>query len=319
MDRTEVKNLNREIKLVCVVLNWNGADMTIECLQSLLACGLTEEAVLVVDNASTDGSPEKIRGRFPAVRVIENSENLGWSGGNNIGIEAALADGADCVFLLNNDTVLDPRAVEVLLEAAVSDPGAGMFSPKVLNYYRKDEFDFAGGRINWRDGRTYHRGKGEKDRGQYDRPEEMETLYGCALMVRREVIERIGLIDPGYFAYYEDTDWCVRARKAGFRLLYIPGSRVWHKISATNRVQECAPMPAYYLSRNRLIFLGRNRGTSPAFHLLNLFQFIRLSSSSLFWLATGRKKRASSVLWALLGLVDYYLGRKGKKEIGEGP
>jgi len=221
-------------RVAVIVLNWNGKDLTLDCLHSLAAVATPNVDLIVVDNASVDGSVEAIRKAFPGrVTVVENDDNLGFARGNNVGIRYALDRGAEFVLLLNNDTVVDPGLVDHMLRPFDTDPRVGIAGPKIYYYTPHDQIWFAGGEVFLARGTTRHIGIREPDHGQFDEPRDVDYVTGCALMARREVFEKVGMLDPSYVAYYEDTDFCMRARRAGYRVVYLPEGRVWHKISAS--------------------------------------------------------------------------------------
>lgn len=217
-----------------IVLNWNGLPDTLACLRSLSNIRYENYRVCVVDNASTDASVATIRSEFPQVEIIENERNLRFAEGNNVGIRHALAQGAVYVLLLNNDTTVDPGLLQALVPAAEAETEVGMVGPKIYYFDQPDLIWSAGGEISFWKGKIHHRGLRQKDSEKFDRVAEVDYLTACALLVKRAVIERVGLLDPEYYIYVEDADWCERARRAGFKLLYVPGARVWHKVSASS-------------------------------------------------------------------------------------
>jgi GT2 family glycosyltransferase len=217
-----------------IVLTWNGKDLTLDCLRSLDAVTTAGVRVYLVDNGSTDDTVAAVRRlAHDRVTTIENGANLGFAAGNNAGIRRALADGADFILLLNNDTLVDPAFVDELLAEMRATPDAGIAAPKIYFADPPDRIWFAGGGVSlWR-GVAWHIGIREVDRGQYDTARDIGYASGCALLARREVFERVGLLDEGYRAYFEDADLCMRARRAGFRARYCPRARVWHRVSAS--------------------------------------------------------------------------------------
>jgi GT2 family glycosyltransferase len=221
-------------KVAVIVLNWNGKALTLDCVRSLLEVRTPHVEIVVVDNASIDGSAEALRDAFgDRVTLIVNDKNLGFAEGNNVGIRYALDRGADFVMLLNNDTVVDAGLIDGMLRPFNSAPEVGVTGPKIYYYTPRDQIWFAGGEVFlWR-GVSRHVGIREQDRGQYDEPRDVDYITGCALMARREVFAATGLLDPSYVAYYEDVDFCTRTTRAGFRIVYAPDGKVWHKISAS--------------------------------------------------------------------------------------
>ena len=216
-----------------IILTWNGKADTLECLISLQHLTYANARILVVDNASEDGTGEAVRNAFPGVEYLQNSSNLRFAGGNNAGIDYALHHGAEYVLLLNNDTIVEPEFLSHLIGIAAQRAAAGMFGPKIYYYHEPKRIWFAGGKIAWWQGWLSHIGIREHDRGQYDEIREVDFLTGCCLMVKREVVERIGKLDERFFLYGEDVDWCLRATRAGFKLLYVPSATLWHKLSVS--------------------------------------------------------------------------------------
>jgi GT2 family glycosyltransferase len=217
-----------------IILTWNGKELTLDCLRSFAPVTTPKLRILVVDNGSTDGTAGAVRALGDArVTIVENGANLGFAAGNNAGIRHALDHGADFVLLLNNDTVVDPAVVDGLLAAMEREPDVGIAGPKIYYFEPKDRIWFAGGAVSlWR-GTARHIGIRETDRGQYDAARDVDYVSGCALLARREVFDRVGLLDAGYRAYFEDADLCARTRRAGYRVRYVPAARVWHRVSAS--------------------------------------------------------------------------------------
>lgn len=240
-----------------VMLNWNQAGLTLACLDSLAEVTYPNFRIVLVDNGSTDGSVPRIRARYPELHIIENGENLGFSPANNLGIEHALAKGAEYVLLLNNDTVVAPDFLEPLIETAESSPDVGVVSPKIYYLDEPQRIWYGGGYIDWKTGLTAHLRVGQVDSDEPDQAiQEVSFVSGCAMCVKRAVLETVGLMDGRFFLYYEDTDWCARINHAGFRCLYVPHSKIWHKVSASTGA--ASPQTAYYIARNEVLFLQKN-------------------------------------------------------------
>jgi GT2 family glycosyltransferase len=217
-----------------IILSWNGKADTIECLRSLRRIEYPNFKILMVDNASSDGTVEAVREEFPAIELIVNDSNLRFAGGNNVGINHAIESGARYVLLLNNDTVVDKALVRTLVDVAESAPKIGMVGPKIYYYHERNRLWYAGGKIDWKKGWMWHVGVREEDRGQYDTQEETDFISGCCMLVKRSVIDSVGMFDDAYYIYGEDVDWCVRASRAGFQLRFVPEAKLWHKLSVSS-------------------------------------------------------------------------------------
>jgi GT2 family glycosyltransferase len=249
-------------RLWVVVLNWNGVQDTLALLPTLERCRPPEGwgvTVLVVDNGSTDGSLERIAAAHPAVERLGLPENRRFAGGNNEGIRLALARGADAVMLLNNDTEADPALLERLVLALEQDPRAGAVGPLIYHAPPTDLIWYAGGECHLSIGLTRHRGLRRRDHGQYRSVEPTDYLTGCCVLARREVWEKVGLLDERYFIYAEDADWSLRARQAGYCLLFVPTARLWHKLSSSSG--EASRFKIYHRLRAQIrLFARHSRG-----------------------------------------------------------
>ncbi|HET7145693.1 MAG TPA: glycosyltransferase family 2 protein [Gaiellaceae bacterium] len=241
------------MNLVAVVLNWNGGDDTLAALESLVGVD-----TVCVDNGSDDGSPDAVAARFPSVELIRTGVNLGFSGGNNVGIRRALARGADWVLLLNNDAVADPGLPAALAAAAAERPDAGVLACKVFFADPPDVLMYAGGRVNLRLGYWGRQdGFGQRDDGRFDTLRDVDRATGAAMAVSRAAIERAGLLDESLFAYAEDTEWCLRIREAGFGVVFVPDAKVWHVGSASTGGMR-SPTSIYYDTRNMIAVAERH-------------------------------------------------------------
>lgn len=254
-----------------ITVNYIHLADTIEFLESAEKLTYPNVEIIVVDNGSPKGRPtDEVKERFPTVRFIESEKNLGFAGGNNLGLQVAQGD---FFFLLNNDTLLFPDFLEPIIAFMLSHPDAGMASPKVL-YPDGKTLQFAGAtRINPFTGRGKLIGLMEEDKGQYDACYKTELGHGAALIIPRKVIERVGLMPEQYFLYYEEHDWCETVKRAGFSMYYIGNSKVLHKESVSTG--PGSPFKTYYLTRNRLLFMRRNTNGFP--FLFSIFFFFTIS------------------------------------------
>jgi len=241
-----------------IVLNWNGRDDTLECLESVRRIDYPDFDVVVVDNGSADGSVDAIRGRFPSVRVLETGKNLGFAGGNNVGIRDALGRNVEYVFLLNNDTVVDAGVLRHLAVAAESTPEGGIFGAKIYYYLQRDLLWFAGGKWSEEESNFLHVGQHEIDDGKrYAELSETDYACGCAFFVKSEVFRAVGLLDERFFLTFEETDLCYRARRVGFKSYFVPAAKIWHKVSVSMG-GEGSLLFTYFIARNRLLWAEKN-------------------------------------------------------------
>ena len=236
-------------KVAVVILNFKVKDEVIECVQSVESSTYKNVEIIVVDNNSDDGIDEAIK-KFAEVDFIQNQENLGYTGGNNMGIKRALYKKADYVFILNPDTVIEKRSIENLVKVADKGDG-GICGPKIL-FGDKETIWYGGGIIDLDNILGIHRGMDEKDKGQYDRVEETEFVSGAAMFIKAQVFNKIGFFDNQYFLYLEDMEFCFRAKKEGVGIIYIPQAIVYHKNAKSTGLGS--PLQDYYISRNRLLF-----------------------------------------------------------------
>lgn len=283
-------------KVSIIVLNWNGKHYLERCLSSVLEQTYPDFEVVLVDNASTDGSVEFVRERFPEVRIIHNEENLGFAAGNNVAIKATRGD---CVATLNNDTQIDPHWLEELVKAAEADPKVGMCASKMLFLHRPDIINSTGISLD-RAGIAWDRRGGERDEGDEAGPIEVFGPCAGAALYRRAMLEEVGLFDADFFAYFEDVDLAWRARLAGWRCLYVPTARVYHVHSATG--VEGSPSKNYLMGRNKVWMITKNYPAPELFLYLPLIVFYDLISIPYSWLIRGDispiKGRAAG-LWGL--------------------
>jgi GT2 family glycosyltransferase len=236
-----------------IVLNWNGRDDTIACVESLAHVEYANFQVMVVDNGSTDGSVAALRARFPELEIVETGRNLGFAEGNNVGVRLALQRGADYAFLLNNDTEVDPSLLRELVAAAERCPEGGIFAAKIFYHADPARLWYAG--AVWNDRKMGFEHLHEEGKLKADARGVAATDYacGCALLARSSMLREVGLLDSKFFLTYEETDLCFRARRAGFSCYYVPGAILWHKISASFGGAE-SPLIKYFLTRNRLLW-----------------------------------------------------------------
>jgi GT2 family glycosyltransferase len=287
-----------------VVLNWRRPDDILACLRSVSRLDYPDLEVTVVDNASANGSVATIRDEFPHIALVENARNMGFAGGSNQGITRLIGDGAQYVLLLNDDTEIAPDLVWRLVEVAEADPSIGILGPTIYYYGRRSTIWSAGGEVD-PDGTTRHLQLDESDDGLDTAVRDVGYVTGCCMLVSRRVVEALGVLDERFFAYFEEAEWCTRARRAGFRVVHVPSARVWHKIESASR--ESRPY-IYLMARNRLLYLHCSgaRLTTVCRAVLSLLR------TTLSWRLRPRhheRRAASSAL--VWGILDFLLGRFG--------
>lgn len=315
-----------ENRVSVVILNWNGRDDTLACLASVAGIHHADFQTIVVDNGSADGSVAAIRAAFPRVEIIETGRNLGFAGGNNVGIRRALDRGADHVLLLNNDTEVDPGLLEAFADAARRFPAAGVFSAKIYFHADPRRIWYAGASWNPATARFDQIGEGLTD-DCVGVTSPCETAYacGCAFYVSSARLREIGLLDEDFFLYFEETDWCSRAKAAGYPSMLVPDAKVWHKVSVSFG-GEGSPLALYFITRNRQLWARRHgswrqRLAVQRSILRALWQRfvvpIRFdpatahSALRVWWWDTAEAFRDASNLAFLLGVRDYWLRRFG--------
>jgi GT2 family glycosyltransferase len=227
------------MKLVILVLNWGQPQATLACLASLRRAELCGGEIVVIDNGSGDGSADILRAADPALRLITLPENLGYAGGNNVGLRLALEEGADRILVLNNDTTVAPEFLQALMGALDDSPEAAAVCAAVHRLDRPEMLNVAFARINFLDRNAVRlRGVNALPSEGFAHRQEVEAVIGCCVLFRAEALRAVGLFDEDFFAYHEDIDWSLRARRAGWTLLYEPYARVFHARSGSTTLDQ---------------------------------------------------------------------------------
>jgi hypothetical protein len=310
---------------ICIILlNWNGKKDTLECLDSLAKVDYSRFTTIVVDNGSADDSVTAIRAAHPNVPIFETKENLGFAGGNNVGIRWALSKPFQWILLLNNDTIVSPDFLKAFMYEAKRNPEAKILGAKLLRYHEPDQVDHLGGKWNPSIVEFESLGAGIFD-GRLQESQEVDYVCGAALLMHRSVPETIGLLEARFFLFWEETDFCFRARRKKFGVWTAPHAKVWHKVSAS--FVGGKPHTQYFWWRSRLLWMERNLPLSERKELMRTVVRPELLKTLRHYLLKNLQEILSRLLLkpkdikrlqkikrlksGLAGALDYYRGRFG--------
>jgi len=286
-----------------VTLTWNTTDITCDFLRSINEhCTYNNLEIIIVDNGSKDDPTGVFKSIRPDVKVILNGKNLGFTGGNNVGIKVATGD---YLFIVNNDTEFTPGLIEGLLEIFNKYPDAGIVSPKFHYFFHKGTLEYAGyNTVNIFTGRNAMVGCKEKDEGQYNEIKETNYAHGGGMMVPKKVIEEVGGLPEEFFIYYEEFDWCEQIKRKGYKVYYQPNSLIYHKESMTTG--KSSPFKTFYHTKNRILFMRRNMSKSSYFIFLLYFTFLTVPKNT----ATFIVKRQAAHLRSFWKGIMWHFNKK---------
>ncbi|GAB3272052.1 glycosyltransferase family 2 protein [Larkinella harenae] len=295
----EGERVDQTVPLISLItINYNQAAVTCQLLESTRHLAYPRFETIVVDNASVEDPTDRIRqGNYPNVKVVVSAENLGFSGGNNLGMKHARGD---YFFFLNNDTEVTPDLLDQLLAPFQANPGIGITCPKIRFFDQPTVIQYAGYHpLNRYTGRTWSIGLGETDHGQYDQSGPTAFAHGAAMMVSRRAVEQGGAMDESFFLYYEELDWSMQIQRAGFQIYYQASALIYHKESMS--VGKMNAMKVYYHTRNRLLFMRRNVSGFPlVFFILYYFCFALTKAALLYvirWQTDYLRALKNAVVW----------------------
>jgi GT2 family glycosyltransferase len=293
-------------KVSIIIINWNGYGDTIELLNSLSKIIYQNYKIFLVDNKSDGDDVQKLKCVLnPGMELICNNINAGFSGGNNIGIKSALKEGTDFILLLNNDTVVEPDFLNILVEGFKLNEKTAITAPRINYYYKPEKIWSSGGKI------SSIRGSGfalaDVMENETDKEVKQVTFVsGCCMLIKKDLFETVGFFDDNYFLYLEDTDLCTRTIKAGYKIIVMPQSKILHKVKASSKRVNSNTL--YYEVRNRLFFARKNFNKVFAFTFFYILSTMMIKSA--YWLGTGKKDNVISVTNSFK---DFFSGRMGKR------
>lgn len=264
-------------ELAIILLNYNNVNDTLECVKSIEDYYERECTIIVVDNKSTDNSKEKLLENEHRYKLILNDVNEGFAQGNNVGIRWAIKEGYKYIMLLNNDTLITKNSIERMMDKIGEDKNIGIISPRIMYYPEKEKIWFDGGTIDWFKFIAVHYNMGDNIKSSLkNNIEIVDFITGCCMIIRRDVIESVGYLPEEYFMYYEDVDYCVKVKEAGYQLANVKDSIIYHKVSSSSGGED-SPFSIKWGTRNRIIFMNKYK------HKTSLIEYY---SSILFFYST---------------------------------
>ncbi len=310
-------------KILIILLNWNGKKDTLECLKSLEQVTYPHFSTIVIDNGSTDDSVSSLRSAFPEIPIFETKENLGFAGGNNVGIAWGLKKDYEWILLLNNDIIVDPFFLHAFIASAQEEPKAKILGAKIYRYDEKEKIDHLGGLWNPKTVEFTSQAFGMLDDGlSFETMQPVDYVCGAALFMHRSVPETIGLLEPRYFLFWEETDFCCRAKRLGFEIWTAPKAKIWHKVSASFTGGK--PQMHYFWWRSRLLWLERNCTHAERSYLYKTVIFPELRKMLRHYLLKSMQNKLKTLFFqkpdrqkelrnkaGLIGALHYYAKRFG--------
>ncbi|GLB51326.1 glycosyl transferase [Neptunitalea chrysea] len=290
-----------------ITINYNDSKVTLEMLESLRGLTYPNFETIVVDNASPSDNPKILKETYSEITLIESKKNLGFAGGNNLGVDVAKGD---YLLFINNDTIVPAGFIEPLVNTLEQDSTIGMVSPKIKFHWDPSLIQYAGYTpMNHWTIRNNSIGYKTKDTGNYDTPGETESIHGAAMMVPKSIIDTVGKMTEVYFLYYEEHDWAAHIKRAGYKIYYQPKSYILHKESLSTG--KFSPLKTYYLTRNRIVYARRNFNSLQLFVSM-LFQcFVSIPKNTITFLAKRQFKHLrvywNAIFW---NLTHYNLSNK---------
>jgi len=294
-----------EPKIIIVILNWNGYTDTLECINSILNIKYDKYEILLIDNGSDYTEYKKFSKLKSRATLIRSDKNLGFSGGNNLGIKYALDAGADYVLLLNNDTIVEPNFLKPLLNAFEEDSKAGIVAPQINYFSEPKKIWSAGGKISRLRGSGFAYSD-KYDDGLYKNDKSKDFVSGCCMLIKKDVFDEVGMFDDNFFLYVEDVDLCYRTIYAGYKIIISRNSKIFHKVGRSTQ-GNLSKLPLYYATRNRLYFSKKN--FQNTFLLTFLYITVAMICKGIVWML---QRRSENIFVVIKAFKDFFQGKMGK-------
>jgi len=301
--------MNKKKRLAIILVNWNGTDDTINCINSIQGSSYKDYFIIVVDNGSHETELLKLTKCDFDIILIKAGENLGYTGGNNVGIKRALDNDAEYILLLNNDTYIAPDALSKLVESADVDKQVGILSPKIFFHPDRHLIWSAGARFNTSILIGYLTGYKKEDDEIYNIQSDVDYVSGCAMLIRSQVIKEVGFLNDDYFAVCEDIDYCFRVKNAGYRIKYEPSSVIWHIESSSSGGSD-APQYAYYQTRNYFFFHNLWAKNISQLIISQLYYTAFVGKRAFLFSLSGNWRGVLAISLGVLDVIRRNLGRR---------
>ena len=303
-------NPNESSLVVIILVNWNSYHDTLQCVDSIMESTYKNFKIIVVDNGSVDESVERLKERENEYHLILSKDNTGFTGGNNFGIECAMSMDADFILLLNNDTFIETSAIEIMIDSFKSDTSVGVVTPKI--YFHPDRH------LLWAAGTSFQQGKlscnnlgyNSEDKEEFNQRIYLDYAVGCALLIRRDVIDSVGVLTEDYFCNYEDADFGLRVNQHGYKILYEPSAIVWHKEAASAGGND-NPQYVYYQTRSAFVFKHRWSNSFLNSVKGHSYYFVRCLLRMSKFISFGNFR---GVIAVFIAIYDATTGRLGRRD-----
>lgn len=271
-------------KVSIIILNWNGVEDTIDCIESLKKITYSNYEIIVVDNASEGNDVEILKQKYKKeISIIENNDNKGFAIANNIGIKKALRKGTDYLLLLNNDTIVDSLFLDELIKISENNKQIGIIGPKIYYMNPPNKIWSIGGKINWYFGH-WQIGGDKDDNGEYEDIEDVDFITGACMLIKKDTIKKIGLLPTDYFLQWEDIDYCTKAKNIGLKCICLPKSKIWHKVSASFKRNNISYPQVELGFKNRIIFRKKFLSNSKFIFFLICYTLVTTPAHLIYYI-----------------------------------